>query len=456
MKNSLVILLSAVLLLTAGAYSQTTINITTNSTDCSAVNSCAKLNITTNNGAALFQLTGTWTGTVTFEATTDGQNWYAINVYPPNSTTAATTATASGAYLAPASSVAGAATVRVRGSAAMTGAVGGVINPSNASARVGGGGGGGSSAFNAITSGTNTTAAMLLGAGGTLDVTLGTTSTPGGSNTANHYYITDWQTDASTVPVVNETVCFAATGGTVILCPANATNSILGIAEQVNANPGYTRIAIRNETELQNFDAATVTAGHWAVSSATPGLAHDVATYPTCGNSLIGFIKVGGSSSVGQILVQPDVLPACSGVGTSPRIVFETPITSIHATQGPVTMQTPAASGRYRFQITASQVDIGTSCSGTSTEVFLLTYTDTDSSQVFSSATVGLVGGSASVVASWTIPTALGATSGFRSFSFTFNAKASTNITYTATYAAGTSCAPGPNVSLYPVLEVLP
>ena len=130
------------LFLVAAGHAQTPINITTNSTDCSVANSCAALNISANSGAAMFQLTGTWTGTVTFEATTNGTNWNAILVYATNSTSSSTTATSNNSYVAPASSIAGAAQVRVRGSATITGTIGGVINPSTASARVGGGGGG--------------------------------------------------------------------------------------------------------------------------------------------------------------------------------------------------------------------------------------------------------------------------------------------------------------------------
>mgnify|MGYP001566147037 CR=1 FL=1 len=48
-------------------------------------------------GVAL-QLTGTWSGTVTFEATLEGNTWVAFNMVPSNSATAASTATANGAW----------------------------------------------------------------------------------------------------------------------------------------------------------------------------------------------------------------------------------------------------------------------------------------------------------------------------------------------------------------------
>lgn len=49
-------------------------------------------------GGVAIQLSGTWTGTVTFEATVDGATWVAFNMTPSNSGTDASTATANGAF----------------------------------------------------------------------------------------------------------------------------------------------------------------------------------------------------------------------------------------------------------------------------------------------------------------------------------------------------------------------
>lgn len=65
-----------------------------------------------------FQLTGTWTGTITFECTVDGVNWVALSVFPSNSVTAATTATGNGVWSAQNAGFAG---VRARFSTASTG-----------------------------------------------------------------------------------------------------------------------------------------------------------------------------------------------------------------------------------------------------------------------------------------------------------------------------------------------
>lgn len=49
-------------------------------------------------GSISIQLSGTWTGTVTFEATTNLTDWVALNLLPSNSTTPASTATGNGAW----------------------------------------------------------------------------------------------------------------------------------------------------------------------------------------------------------------------------------------------------------------------------------------------------------------------------------------------------------------------
>ena len=71
-------------------------------------------------GAVALQLLGTWTGTVTFEATVEGNTWVAFNMAPSNSATAASTATGNGAWSA---NCAGYEAVRARFSTATSGTV---------------------------------------------------------------------------------------------------------------------------------------------------------------------------------------------------------------------------------------------------------------------------------------------------------------------------------------------
>jgi hypothetical protein len=88
-------------------------------------------------GASVVSITGTWTATVQFEASSDGgDNWVAINSTPPNSTTAVTSATANGTWQA---NVAGFTNIRVRCSAFTSGTIVVVINSASVSAKSGGG-----------------------------------------------------------------------------------------------------------------------------------------------------------------------------------------------------------------------------------------------------------------------------------------------------------------------------
>ncbi len=145
MTKTLITLISVVLLLMAGAFGQVAVTgtITTNASTCATSGVCVALaNLTTgsaSSGGVTISLSGTWTGTVSFEATTDGTNWVAINGLPLNSSTAASSATSGGVWQF---NAAGLTQIRGRGSATMTGTVTVVIQASTASARSGGGGGG--------------------------------------------------------------------------------------------------------------------------------------------------------------------------------------------------------------------------------------------------------------------------------------------------------------------------
>lgn len=68
--------------------------------------------------AAAAQITGTWTGTVTFEGSVDGANFVAMAATPLIGGATASTATANGAWRC---NLAGLVAMRLRGSATITG-----------------------------------------------------------------------------------------------------------------------------------------------------------------------------------------------------------------------------------------------------------------------------------------------------------------------------------------------
>jgi hypothetical protein len=85
-----------------------------------------------NSGGIGLQLTGTWTGTVSFEASIDGLTFVALNLVPSNSATAASSATSNGCWTG---NVAGFAVVRARFSTATSGTVGVTLLNADAAGR---------------------------------------------------------------------------------------------------------------------------------------------------------------------------------------------------------------------------------------------------------------------------------------------------------------------------------
>ena len=138
MKRCLLLVLLATLVPQLWAASSI---ITTNGTTCVPATNCLVYNMPQDDGGATLTVSGTWTGTISFEATGDGgTTWVAVNVMPLNSTTAVTSTTANGTWQV---NTAGFTGLRMRGSATMTGSALATINPSAASARNGGSSGGG-------------------------------------------------------------------------------------------------------------------------------------------------------------------------------------------------------------------------------------------------------------------------------------------------------------------------
>lgn len=134
------LLLAIALSMTVQAWAASSIITTTGST-CSPATNCLVVNLPQDKGGATLTLSGTWTGTISFEATGDGgATWVAVNATPLNSTTAATSATANGTWQVNVSAFTG---IRMRASATMSGAATATIVFSAASARMNGGGGGG-------------------------------------------------------------------------------------------------------------------------------------------------------------------------------------------------------------------------------------------------------------------------------------------------------------------------
>lgn len=108
--------------------------ITTNGSDCSVSTRCLVVNLPQDKGGATLTLSGTWTGTIQFEASGDGgATWASLNVMPSNSVTPVTSTTGNGMWQV---NMAGFTGIRMRASATVTGSAQATITPSAASARM--------------------------------------------------------------------------------------------------------------------------------------------------------------------------------------------------------------------------------------------------------------------------------------------------------------------------------
>lgn len=103
--------------------------LTTSSSTCTSSANCLTVMLPEDKGGAGLQVAGTWTGTITFEVTVDGQNWVSKNVTPSTSATQVTSTTSNGAWQI---SLTGFVGVRMRASATMTGTALVTVNPSYA------------------------------------------------------------------------------------------------------------------------------------------------------------------------------------------------------------------------------------------------------------------------------------------------------------------------------------
>ena len=147
--------------------------------------------------------------------------------------------------------------------------------------------------------------------------------------TALDYYTNNLPNDGSTATVVNNAVCENSSGN-VQQCGANTKAHVIGACVSGCGTTGSPVVAVRGSVASLVFDATSaVTAGHWVVASATAGQVADTgsATYPTCGNQVVGVATTGGLASTTQsVRIQPDPLPAC---GTAGQVMMAPGTTSL-------------------------------------------------------------------------------------------------------------------------------
>ena len=201
--------------------------------------------------------------------------------------------------------------------------------------------------FSGLTSGTVPNAVSgIMGTGSSLDI--GATGTSAyGINNANGFFQTQLLNDGTTGTTATYTACeTSANPAAAIGCVANAKSHLIGVCVSGCGTSGYPKIAIRGNVASVTFDSShAVVAGDWVVTSSTLGLVADTgsATYPTCGNQVVGVAAASGSASTAQnVLIRPDALPPC---GVASQLWATTGTTGAGWTSSPTVSSTMTAAG---------------------------------------------------------------------------------------------------------------
>lgn len=251
-----------------------------------------------NRGTVTFQVTGgTWTGTIQPQGVIDGNAAFNIQVIPFQSTTAQNTITANGIYTL---TVAGLDLFKLCGATVTnTATVKGNAVQVVSKNSPGGGGGGGS--FSALTSGTNTTAAMVVGSGASLS-----TSGSGIITASNGIGLNNIQSYASGIAISD--------GSAHIVSAAPAGSAFNGITTLA----GLAAVSINGATPFSWVNAAPFTgAGAYnLVDADVPNL--DIAWLAIQAGLVTGKAYVpGGTYIIGSVKALPLYRPLTSEAGGS-------------------------------------------------------------------------------------------------------------------------------------------
>lgn len=293
----------AFLFLTAGAFGQTiNSSITAQASSCSTsgpsgtATGCVILQLNSTSGSASITVSGTFSATLQFEVSGDGEtNWAGINCYPPSSASGVSSTAAAGSWQC---NVGGFTHLRVRASAYTSGTATVNLQANPVSARAVGSGGGttGTGTTNTLTKWSGTTA---LGNSSATDDGTNPTRTPNGVNVASNALTYEIANDGTTGTTAQMAVCDNGSSQGII-CPAasSTTNQPIGFAVSGTGTTGSAVVCIIGWCQVK-MDA-TATARHYAIGSTTVnGELHDAGTSLTAGQP--NFWVVTGCTGAGCV-----------------------------------------------------------------------------------------------------------------------------------------------------------
>ncbi len=187
------------------------------------------------------------------------------------------------------------------------------------------------------------------------------------------------------------------------------------------------------------------------VFSAVAGNCLDVGGggYPSSGQVLGRVLSTNGGAGTYQIDLFPADIRSPSITTTFPQVVYNTASASTNANIAATTMVTVGASDTtYRVVFYPQVTVLGASCVGATNLNFNLIFQDPVAAGTVTN-TIGFV----LAVTNGVLGEAAGY--GFGAYTLAFRAKASTAIQYSTTYGIGSSCAPGAQYKIFPILEQL-
>jgi hypothetical protein len=184
-----------------------TVPTTLSTTTCPG-SGCVPLDVTGYASVGI-QITGTWTGTHTFEGSVDAATYQALNCVATNGSSAVTTTTSNGVWVC---SAAGLKSVRVRFSTASSGSSVVTLQAALAGGGSGGGGGGGSSVT--INDPSVTTQKAAVNASGQLSITCANCSGSGASAVDNSVFTAGATSGAPAMGFYHSTIDAVTDGDT--------------------------------------------------------------------------------------------------------------------------------------------------------------------------------------------------------------------------------------------------
>jgi hypothetical protein len=259
------------------------------STDCTVSGACVVVSVGQNAGAATLTISANASSnTIQFEATSDPNAtnasglWVALNATPSNSTTAASSATATGSWQV---NPAGYLKIRMRMSTLSSGTTTVNINQSTASARAGGGGGGGAGNLTFTCSTVDAFLYWLTSTTGACDSGI-TTNTTGQLSATGGFSATADGVHAGYINWVGNTANQAVTANTAGIIGPNLATFTAYALQLPSTGPTTAAPLLSCVTPVSSVSACTFVAASAGISGLTTGFFTKAGSATTVVNSL--------------------------------------------------------------------------------------------------------------------------------------------------------------------------